>query len=258
MTPTVTAQPTKLTLTPLRTLPEFGPGDELAHEILAAAKRENHTWTDSTIVVIAQKVVSKVEGQIVDLRTIEPSAKAIRFAEDFDKDPRLVELVLRESRRIVRMERGVIISETHHGFVCANAGIDRSNIEDQESAILLPKDPDASAQVVREAVSLKTGVACGVVVSDSFGRPWRVGQVDVAIGVSGLAPLDDRRGSTDRHGRTLTATCIAVADELAAAAGLLMQKDAGRPVVLIEGYVPPSSPGTGRDLVRAPESDLFR
>lgn len=250
--------PLKLTLTPLRTLPEFRPGDKLTDEILSAAQRENHTWTSNTVIVIAQKVVSKVEGRIIDLRTIEPSAKALRFAEDFDKDPRLVELVLRESRRIVRMERGVIISETHHGFICANAGVDRSNVEDQQSAILLPEDPDASAHAIRETLSTESGVNCGVIISDSFGRPWRVGQVDVAIGVAGLAPLDDRRGSADRHGRPLAATCIAVADELACAAGLLMQKDAGQPVVLIEGYAPRSDPGTGRDLLRASESDLFR
>ncbi len=248
----------QITLKPLATLPEFRPGDNLADKILAATQRENHVWSDDTIVVIAQKVVSKVEGQVIDLRTIEPSPKALRFAEEFDKDARLVELVLRESRRIVRMERGVIISETRHGFVCANAGIDRSNVEDQASATLLPADPDASARSIREELRTLAGLGCGVIISDSFGRPWRVGQVDVAIGVAGIAPLDDRRGSSDRHGRTLTATCIAIADEIAGAAGLLMQKDAGCPVVLVEGCKPPNGSGTARDLVRGPESDLFR
>ena len=255
--------PSQITLIPLTTLPEFRPGDDLAGEIVAAAHRENHTWAENTTVVIAQKAVSKVEGQIVDLRTIEPSAKALRFAADYDKDPRVVELVLRQSRRIVRMERGIIISETHHGFVCANAGVDRSNVEDQESATLLPKDSDASARAIREKLTAESGIDCGVIISDSFGRPWRVGQVDVAIGVAGIAPLDDRRGFADRHGRILNATCIAVADELAAAAGLLMRKDAGRPVVIVEGYPVAGDSvagdsGTSRELLRDPENDLFR
>lgn len=248
----------RVTLTPLTTLPELRPGDDLAREILAAAHREDHTWAENTTVVIAQKAVSKVEGRIVDLRTIEPSERAQTFARDYDKDPRLVELVLRESRRIVRMERGIIISETHHGLVCANAGIDRSNVPDGESATLLPKDPDASAHAIRRKLIVETGIDCGAIISDSFGRPWRVGQVDVAIGVAGLAPLDDRRSSNDRHGRNLIATCIAIADELAAAAGLLMRKDAGQPVVIVEGYLVSGDSGAGSDLLREPENDLFR
>lgn len=242
----------------LEGLPEFQPGDDLAFEILAAAQRDSHTWADHTILVIAQKVVSKVEGRIVDLRTIKPSKRALRFAEDYEKDPRLVELVLQHSRRIIRMERGVIISETHHGLVCANAGIDRSNVPGEDMALLLPEAPDSSAASIRNQLVAATGIECAVIVSDSFGRPWRVGQVDVAIGVAGIAPLDDRRGSVDRQGRTLNATCIAIADELAAAAGLLMRKDAGHPVVLIEGFDNQGNTGKAADLLRDHDKDLFR
>ena len=248
----------KLSLTALETLPEFKPGDDLAQEILAAASREDLSWKDHAVVVIAQKVVSKTGGQTVDLGTIEPSDRARRFADEYDKDPRLVELVLQQSRRIVRMERGIIISETHHGFVCANAGVDRSNIPDDRMATLLPENPDASAQKIREKLTAATGVDCAVIISDSFGRPWRVGQVDVAIGVAGIAPLEDYCGRVDRHGKELNATCIAVADELTAAAGLLMRKDAGRPVVVVEGFTGSESSGRAADLMRAPDKDLFR
>lgn len=248
----------KLSIRALEGLPEFQPGDNLAFEILAAAHRDGHTWRDHTILVIAQKVISKAEGRIVDLRTIEPSERARRFAEEYEKDPRLVELVLLQSRRVLRMERGVLISETHHGFVCANAGIDRSNVPGEHAALLLPEDPDSSAASIRKKLVAATGADCAVIISDSFGRPWRVGQVDVAIGVAGIAPLDDRRGGVDRQGRTLNATCIAIADELAAAAGLLMRKDAGRPVVLIEGFNSLGNTGKAADLLRDSDKDLFR
>jgi coenzyme F420-0:L-glutamate ligase/coenzyme F420-1:gamma-L-glutamate ligase len=248
----------ELSIRALDGLPEFQPGDDLAFEILAAAQRDGHTWTDRTTLVIAQKIISKVEGRIVNLQTIEPSDRALRFAEEHEKDPRLVELVLQQSRRVLRMERGVIISETHHGLVCANAGIDRSNVSGEHTALLLPEAPDASAASIRKQLVAATGIDCAVIISDSFGRPWRVGQVDVAIGVAGIAPLDDRRGGLDRQGRTLNATCIAIADELAAAAGLLMQKDAGRPVVLIEGFNSQGTAGKAANLLRDPDNDLFR
>jgi coenzyme F420-0:L-glutamate ligase/coenzyme F420-1:gamma-L-glutamate ligase len=247
----------RLSIQALEGLPELQPGDDLAFEILASAQRGGHTWTDHTILVIAQKVVSKVEGRIIDLRTIEPSGRARRFGDEHERDPRLIELVLQQSRRIIRMERGVIISETHHGFICANAGIDRSNVPGEHTALLLPEDPDASAALIRKQLIAATGIDCPVIISDSFGRPWRAGQVDVAIGVAGIAPLDDRRGSVDRHGRILNATCIAIADELVAAAGLLMQKDAGRPAVLIEGFTSSGAAGKAFDLLRDPDKDLF-
>lgn len=247
----------KLSLTALETLPEFQPGDDLAQEILAAAGREGLSWKDHAVLVIAQKVVSKTEGQAVELGTIEPSDRARRFAEEYDKDPQLVELVLQQSRRIVRMEQGVIISETRHGFICANAGVDRSNTPGERTATLLPENPDASAQTIREKLMAATGLDCAVIISDSFGRPWRVGQVDVAIGVAGIAPLEDYCGRADRHGRELNATCIAVADELTAAAGLLMQKDAGRPVVVVDGFTGSEGSGRAVDLLREPGKDLF-
>src|SRR5580693_1951613 len=224
---------------------EVRPGDDLA----AFIKDVN----GSDIVAIAQKVVSKSEGAIVDLRDIQPSALARSWAEEWKKDPRLIELILSQSRRIVKMDRGVIISETQHGFACANAGVDQSNVPGDDFATILPADPDASAR------RLRVSLGCGaVIITDTFGRPWREGLVDVAIGVAGLDPLDDHRGRTDRHGRKLTGTIIAVADQLAAAAGLLMAKPAGTPVVLLRGFDWQPTEGSARPLLRKPDQDLFR
>src|SRR5271154_492496 len=208
----------------LASLPEIRPGDDLAALIRAAAEIDK-----SVVVAVAQKIVSKAEGAIVDLREIQPSARARSWAAEWKKDARLIELILAQSRRIVKMDRGVIISETRHGLVCANAGVDQSNVEG-DFATVLPEDPDASAR------RLLASLGCGaVIITDTFGRPWREGLVDVAIGVAGLDPLDDHRGRTDRHGHKLSSTIIAVGDQLAAAAGLVMQKDAGCPVALIRG-----------------------
>jgi coenzyme F420-0:L-glutamate ligase/coenzyme F420-1:gamma-L-glutamate ligase len=230
-------------------LPEVRPGDDLAKLIRVAAGKIDR----KTIVVIAQKIVSKSEGAIVDLRSIEPSELARNWATQFAKDPRLIELVLRESRRIVRMDRDVLIAETRHGFVTANAGIDQSNVPGEHFATTLPVDPDASARRIHE------GLGCGaVIVSDTFGRPWREGLVNVAIGISGLEALGDLRGARDRLGRVLHATILAVADELAAAAGLAMPKSAGVPVALITGFDWTRADGSARALIRPPEKDLFR
>ncbi len=230
-------------------LPEVRPGDDLAALIRAARA----SIDASTIVVVAQKVVSKAEGAIVDLRSIEPSELARTWAAQFDKDARLIELVLRESRRIIKMDRSVLIAETRHGFVAANAGIDQSNVPGDHFATTLPLDPDASARGLREALG------CGaVIVSDTFGRPWREGLVNVAIGVAGLEPLLDLRGDGDRDGRTLHSTMLAVADELAAAAGLAMPKSAGIPVALITGFDWKRGDGSALKLLRPPEKDLFR
>ena len=240
-------------ITGLSTLPEVAPGDNLPDLIRAAATREGHLLARTTILVVAQKIVSKAEGAIVDLGTIQPSEFAQRWAKQWGKDASLVELVLRQSRRVVRMDRGILIAETQHGFVTANAGVDQSNTPGHNVATLLPADPDASARVLRE------GLGCGaVIVSDTFGRPWREGLVNVAIGISGLRALEDLRGTPDRAGHLLTATVIARADELAAAAGLVMAKSAGVPVALIEGFDWDSREGSARELVRAPENDLFR
>ena len=239
----------RLEITALSSLPEVGPGDDLA----ALIHQSTSGLDQSVVVAVAQKIVSKAEGAIVDLREIRPSTLARSWAQEWQKDARLIELILAQSRRIVKMDRGVIISETQHGFVCANAGVDQSNVDGDDSATILPDDPDASAE------RLRTSLQCGaVIITDTFGRPWREGLVDVAIGVSGLDPLDDLRGQTDRHGRKLASTIIAVADQLAAAAGLLMSKAAGCPVVLIRGLKFQPAEGSARSLLRKPEQDLFR
>lgn len=240
-------------------IPEIRPGDDLVGSIGYAVEASGKGLRADDILVVTQKVVSKAEGRLVDLRTIEPSAFALDFATKWDKDPRQVEVVLRESQRIVRMDRGVLISETRHGFVCANAGVDASNVE-AETVCLLPEDPDASAAAIRDGLRKRFGVAPGVIISDSFGRPWRVGIVNVAIGVAGLGPLADYRGFQDDAGYELHVTVIAVADELACAAELVANKLDKRPITLIRGYKPPVPmvPGTARDLVMDPSRDMFR
>jgi coenzyme F420-0:L-glutamate ligase/coenzyme F420-1:gamma-L-glutamate ligase len=239
----------RLDIIALSNLPEVRPGDDIAAFIRNAKEA-----TDQTVVLaIAQKIVSKSEGAIVDLCEIQPSALARSWAEEWKKDPRLIELILSQSRRIVKMDRGVIISETQHGFVCANAGVDQSNVPGDHFATILPTDPDASAR------RLRAGLNCGaVIVTDTFGRPWREGLVDVAIGVAGLDPLEDLRGHTDRHDRKLSSTIVAVADQLAAAAGLVMRKAGGCPVALIRGFDFQPSESTARSLLRKPDQDLFR
>ena len=209
---------------------------------------------------MTQKVVSKAEGAVVDLRTVEPSPQALEWAATWDRDARQIEVVLREASRIVRMERGVLITETRHGFVCANGGIDASNVgpDSGDLVTLLPVDPDASAARIRDALRARFGTDLPVIVSDSFGRPWRWGIVDVALGVSGILPLEDLRGQPDADGRVMRTTVRAVADELASAAELALGKTAGRPVALVRGANPPLGEGTIRDVVMAAENDLFR
>jgi coenzyme F420-0:L-glutamate ligase/coenzyme F420-1:gamma-L-glutamate ligase len=202
--------------------------------------------------------VSKAEGRVVSLGEVIPSALAREFAQTWGKDARFVEVVLRESRRIVRMDRGVIIAETTHGFICANAGVDASNVPGEERISLLPVDPDGSAMRLRKALEARCGAQVAVIVSDTFGRPWREGLTNVAIGVAGLLPLVSYIGQQDPHGHTLRVTELAVADELAAAAGLLMRKLARIPVVQIRGYRYEPGEGRARSLVRSPERDLFR
>jgi coenzyme F420-0:L-glutamate ligase/coenzyme F420-1:gamma-L-glutamate ligase len=243
----------RIEITALTTLPDLRAGDDLAALLGKAAAQERQTIDESVVLAVAQKIVSKAEGAVVDLREVEPSALARSWAEESGKDPRLVELILMQSRRIVKMDRGVLIAETSHGLVCANAGVDQSNTEGDDFATILPADPDASAH------SLRTALGCGaVIVTDTFGRPWREGLVDVAIGVAGLEALEDYRGCTDRRGRKLAATIIAVADQLAAAAGLLMRKPNGCPAVLIRGFEWQRGPGSARALIRNPAQDLFR
>jgi coenzyme F420-0:L-glutamate ligase/coenzyme F420-1:gamma-L-glutamate ligase len=237
----------ELHLRALEGLPEIAAGDDLPALLAAAVP------AGEGILVVAQKIVSKSEGRIVRLADVKPGARALELAPQVDKDPRQVELVLRESRRIVRQAPGVLITETHHGLVCANAGVDLSNTPGDEVAVLLPEDPDASAERIRRAL----GPGRGVIVCDTFGRPWREGLLDLAIGVAGLAPLRDFRGQVDRQGRELQVTVMALADQLAAAAGILMEKEAGLPVVWIVG-ITPTGTGSLADLLRAPSQDLFR
>jgi coenzyme F420-0:L-glutamate ligase/coenzyme F420-1:gamma-L-glutamate ligase len=206
---------------------------------------------------VCQKVVSKAEGRTVALASVAPSDEARRIAAEDGKDPRHVEVVLREASRVVRRGRGVLICETRHGFVCANAGVDLSNAPDAEVAVLLPEDPDASAARLRAGLLAGGAGPLAVIVSDTFGRPWREGLVDVAIGCAGLAPIDDLRGRPDLAGRILQVTAMATADQLAAAAGLLMPKDSGVPAVWIEGLTP-AGDGSVRSTLRDPAQDLFR
>jgi len=242
-------------------IPEIHPGDDLHGLIGNAIEATGHGLRSDDVLVVTHKVVSKSEGQLVDLGTVTPSDFAVRWGERYGKDPRQVEVVLAETQRIVRMDRGVLIAETRHGFICANAGVDHSNVA-HDMVCLLPADPDASARGIRQALAERFGLedGPGVVVSDSFGRPWRAGIINIAIGVDGIAPLEDYRGQYDPAGYELSVTVLAVADELAAAAELVMNKLDARPVVLIRGYRSPtgSRRGSGRDLVLDPARDLFR
>jgi coenzyme F420-0:L-glutamate ligase/coenzyme F420-1:gamma-L-glutamate ligase len=242
----------KLELRPVEGLPEVRPGDDLASLIAERASLQ-----DGDVVVVAQKVVSKAEGQVRDLADVTPSQKALEYGPRLDRDPRLVQVILDESVRVVRDER-VLITETSHGFVCANSGVDQSNTGGGEMVVLLPRDPDASAARMRAALTRLTGRDVGVLVADTFGRPWRTGIVNVALGVAGLAPLVDHRGRPDDDGREMHATVIAVADELASAAELVMGKTSRVPAVVVRGWHVDALQGTGRDLLRPPELDLFR
>ena len=238
-------------------LPEIREGQDLAKTIVAAARKAGLRFEDGDVLVVAQKIVSKAEGSVVSLATVRPSEQAQALGAQLKKDPRAVELVLRESRRILRRER-VLITETHHGFVCANAGIDHSNVPGEDCVTLLPRDPDGSAEKLAAGLRKRTGKRIGVIISDTFGRPWRLGLTNVAIGASHLPVLLDLRGTRDREGKSLTATVLAVADDLAAAAGLLMGKSEGMPAVLIRGYRHKSTSEKAASIIRSPSEDLFR
>jgi len=235
---------------PVRGLPEVREGDDLAELIAAAADLE-----DGDVVVVAHKVVSKAEGRVVRLAEVEPSAQARDLAAD--EDPRRLEVILRESARIVRARPPLVIAETRHGFVCASAGVDASNAPEAETVVLLPEDPDASAARLRDGLRQVTGADVAVIVSDSFGRAWRQGTTDVAIGCAGMAPLVDLKGVRDANGYELHATVIAVADELAGAAELVKGKLDGVPVAVVRGF-DRRGEGTAREVVMPPERDLFR
>lgn len=243
-------------------VPEIQSGDDLAAILNAAiaATPGVAPLRDGDVLVVTQKVVSKAEGAVVDLTTVTPRAEAVEFARRWDRDARQVEVVLREARRVVRMEHGVLITETRHGFVCANGGVDASNVGPASGSIvtLLPRDPDGSAEGIRRAVRQRFGLDVPVIISDSFGRPWRWGIVDVAIGVAGLAPLEDLRGTADHDGRVMRSTIRAVADELASAAELVLGKIAARPAAIVRGARAPRGEGSVGDLIMPAETDLFR
>jgi len=232
-------------------------GDSIGALIVEACARQSIALTSADILVVAHKIVSKAEGRIVRLHDVKPSARALEIARELNKDARQVEVILRESRRVIRKGGTALIVETHHGFICANAGVDASNVGLGQVA-LLPRDPDASAKEIREEIKQRLSVAPGIIISDSFGRAWRLGTVDVAVGVAGLNPIKDERGTPDSYGYELRAAVAAVADEMAAAAELVMRKKGQTPVVLIRGYEGKGEEGSARELLRPEAEDLFR
>jgi coenzyme F420-0:L-glutamate ligase/coenzyme F420-1:gamma-L-glutamate ligase len=248
---------TKIELIGVPGIPEVVVGDGIAALIARGLSDAGIEVSDGDVFVVAQKIVSKSEGRVVNLDSIKPSRRARDWAAAFDKDARVVEVVLRESKRIVRMERGVLISETPHGFICANAGVDTSNVA-EGTVTLLPKDPDASARRLRAGLEEALRVRVAVIVSDTFGRPWREGLVNVALGVSGIAPLIDYRGQKDSQGRPLKVTVIAIVDELASAAELVMKKSDGVPVVIVRGFEYDAREASSLELIRSSDLDLFR
>ena len=245
---------------PLAALPEVEDGADLGVLLLEAAPADGFRPGD--LVVAAQKVVSKAEGAVVDLVSISPSRRACKIAESSGKDPRLVEVILQQARRIVKFEQGVLITETHHGLVCANSGVDASNVPSKalgdERVSVLPADPDGSARAIRKVLEQSAAGPVGVIISDSFNRPWREGSINVAIGVSGFSPLLDRRGESDDYGRPLQATVVSVADEIASAAQLVIGESGRRPAAIVRGYSYESSEGSASELMRDPATDLFR
>lgn len=241
----------------LEGLPEVTAGDDLVALIVDAVRRADLSVRPGDIFVVTQKIVSKAEGRLVRLDEVEASSLARRWAVKLGKDARMIEVVLREATRIVRMDRDILITETAHGFVCANSGVDGSNVE-EGMAVLLPDNPDASARQLCAGLRQAFNTPVAVIISDTFGRPWREGVVNVAVGVAGLRPLVDYREQVDTHGHPLRVTVVAVADELASAAELVMAKTAGIPVALIKGARLQPGEGSARDLVRPAELDLFR
>jgi coenzyme F420-0:L-glutamate ligase/coenzyme F420-1:gamma-L-glutamate ligase len=247
-----------ISITPLHGIPEVRPQDDLVGLILAAVEGAQLRLADGDVVVVAQKIVSKSEGRLVKLADVIPGERARRMAQESGKDPRQLEIVLRETKTILRWERGVLISETHHGFVCANAGVDRSNAGAPDTLVLLPLDPDASAQRIREEIARRVGARVAVVITDTFGRAWREGHTNIAIGIAGLPALKRYMGQRDPDGYELRVTEIAVADEIAAGAELVMGKLDRCPVAVVRGLTFDAPPETAREYVRPAARDLFR
>ena len=250
--------PAGLHLIPIPLADEIQPGDSIADKLLDALRQRRAGFQSGDILVVKHKIVSKSEGRVVDLATIEPSAESIVWAKQYTLDPRVIELALRESRAVIRRKKGVLITETHHGFLCANSGVDVSNVSGGSHALLLPEDSDRSAANLRRALKKRTGLAIPVIITDSFGRPWREGLTEFAIGIAGMKPLRDDRGRHDSHGYKLKASIEAVADELACAAGLVCGKLNRAPACIVRGFRYEAGPGSVRELLRPATSDLFR
>jgi coenzyme F420-0:L-glutamate ligase/coenzyme F420-1:gamma-L-glutamate ligase len=247
-----------VTILPIPGLPNIRPGDDLPHLLIRAIGEAGITLAAGDVVAVCQKVVSKAEGAVVDLSEVEPSPFAEHIAERTGKDARIVEVVLRQSTRIVRMDRGHLICETGPGWVCANAGVDASNSCGPDTVVLLPRNADVSADILRTALVREHGTPIGVIVTDTFGRPWREGLTEVALGVAGIEPFLDFRGRRDLDGRELLHTTLAIADDIACAAGLVMLKDSGVAAAVVRGAPVVVGPGGGQRCIRPPEFDLFR
>jgi coenzyme F420-0:L-glutamate ligase/coenzyme F420-1:gamma-L-glutamate ligase len=251
------ATPPRLEVIGVIGIGEVRAGDDVTRTVVEAARAQGTPLTAHDVLVIGQKIVSKAEGRIVRLADVEPAAATRRMAESLGRDPRLLEVVLRESRRVVRMDKGVVITETHHGWICANAGVDQSNV-DADTVALLPEDPDGSARRIREGVHALTGADVAVIIADTFGRPWREGLTNVAIGLAGLAALRDYVGMPDSAGRPLQMTMLAVADELASAAEIVMGKLDRIPAAIVRGVRFEPGDAGSKPLLRDPARDLFR
>jgi len=245
-------------LIPIRVAGEISPGDSIATALLDAMRRTRLRFQSGDILVVKHKIISKSENCIVDLATIQPSGESVDWARQYDLDARVIELALRESRSVIRRKNGVLVTETRHGFLCANSGIDVSNVDGGMHALLLPEDPDRSAANLRRALRKHTGLLIPVIITDSFGRPWREGLTDFAIGIAGMKPLRDDRGRRDPHGYKLKASVEAVADELASAAGLVCGKLNRAPACIVRGFHYQSGSGKVEELLRPPANDLFR
>jgi coenzyme F420-0:L-glutamate ligase/coenzyme F420-1:gamma-L-glutamate ligase len=252
------ARSSELRLVPIPVADEIRPGDSLADKLLASMRRRRLQLHPGDILVVKHKIVSKSEGRLVDLATVQPTAESIAWANQYALDPRVIELALRESRAVIRRKNGVLITETRHGFLCANSGIDISNVDGGRHALLLPEDPDLSAAALRSELKKRTGIAVPVIITDSFGRPWREGLTEFAIGIAGMKPLRDDRGRRDPHGYKLQASVEAVADELASAAGLVCGKLNRAPACIVRGFRYEAGAGKVKHLLRPASTDLFR
>jgi coenzyme F420-0:L-glutamate ligase/coenzyme F420-1:gamma-L-glutamate ligase len=248
----------EIQIIPITLSGEVRPGDSIPNKLIGALKKARASLANGDVLVVKHKIVSKAEGQLVRLETIRPSAASRAWARKYKLDARVTELALRESRRVIKQKNGVLITETRHGFICANSGVDVSNVDGGEHALLLPKDPDRSASRLRAAVKKRLGVAVAVIISDSFGRPWREGLTEVAIGIAGMKAIEDYRERRDPHGYELRVTLDAVADELACAAGLMARKLSRTPFVIIRGFPYQAGRGGYRSLLRPAAQDLFR